>query len=521
MTKIQRALISVTDKNGILEFAQALRDRGISILASGGTAKHLTAGGITVTDIATYTGYPEMLGGRVKTLHPKIHGGLLARRGLDDADLASQAILPIDLVIVNLYPFAEVIAKPDCDLANAVQHIDIGGVALLRAGAKNHAAVSVVVDSADYPRILAELTTHDGIISANTRLMLAQKAFAHTAHYDAIIAQYLSAQLNNPSTDFPETLTLPLRKKQVMRYGENPQQAAAFYAEATPPAWGIATAVQLQGKELSFNNVADTDAALDCVQMFTDSPACVIVKHANPCGVAIAKDILTAYQRAFTTDPTSAFGGIIAFNRTLDAKTAQAIVERQFVEVIIAPAVADAAKTILATKENVRVLICDQGPRETVKEWDFKQVTGGLLVQERDVAVVTAHDLKVVTRRAPSTEEVQDLLFAWKVVKCVKSNAIVYAKDRMTLGIGAGQMSRVFSARIAALKAQEEKIVLRDSVMASEAFFPFADGIEVAASVGVRAIIQPGGSVRDADVIAAADAHDLAMVFTGIRHFRH
>lgn len=524
MVDIKRALISVSDKTGIVEFAQALIHHGIEILSTGGTAQLLSASGIPVTEVAQYTGFPEMMAGRVKTLHPKIHGGLLGRRGIDEVIMQEQGIEPIDLLVVNLYPFEQTIAKPDGDLAKAIENIDIGGPAMLRSAAKNYQAVTVVVDIQDYERVLTEMAANNGAVTEATRLALAHKVFAHTAGYDSAIAHYLGQRVSGNDTGFSSRLTLQYQKRQAMRYGENPHQSAAFYADLNPPPAGIATAQQLQGKELSYNNVADTDAALECVKSF-EEPACVIVKHANPCGVAIGETILAAYERAFKTDPTSAFGGIIAFNRCLDAKTAKAIIERQFVEVIIAPQVAEEAKPILATKANVRVLMCGEWDNKmispTTNNWDFKRVNGGLLVQDRDLGVITQAELKMVTQRQPTDLELQDLLFAWKVVKFVKSNAIIYCKDGMTIGIGAGQMSRVYSAKIAAIKAADEQLEVKGSVMASDAFFPFRDGIDAAASVGITAVIQPGGSMRDNEVIAAANEHGIAMVFTGMRHFRH
>jgi phosphoribosylaminoimidazolecarboxamide formyltransferase/IMP cyclohydrolase len=519
---IHRALISVSDKMGIVDFARALRDFGVEILSTGGTARLLTANGISVIEVSDYTGFPEMMGGRIKTLHPKIHGGLLGRRGVDDAVMAEQGIACIDMLVVNLYPFAETIAKPSCNLSTAIENIDIGGPAMLRAAAKNYAAVTVVTDASDYSRILEEMRINHGAISAATRFDLAVKAFALTARYDGTIGNYLGTiQPDGSRIAFPRTYTRQFRKLQDMRYGENPHQKAAFYGETEPVEACLATAQQLQGKELSYNNVADADAALECVKAF-DEPACVIVKHANPCGVAIDADILKAYERAFTTDPTSAFGGIIAFNRPLDTATARAIIERQFVEVIIAPRVLEDALSVLATKQNVRVLACGEWSKEQRGcALDYQRITGGLLVQDWDLDYITAATLKVVTQRAPHEQELKDLLFAWKVVKFVKSNAIVYCRDGQTLGIGAGQMSRVYSAKIAALKATDAGLEVRDSVMASDAFFPFRDGIDAAAEVGVRAVIQPGGSVRDREIIAAADEHGMAMVFTGIRHFRH
>ena len=522
MTKVSRALISVSDKTGITEFARALQQQGIEILSTGGTARLLADAGIAVIEVSDYTGFPEMMDGRVKTLHPKIHGGILARRGIDEAVMAENAIGAIDLVVVNLYPFEQTVARDDCDLPLAIENIDIGGPTMLRAAAKNHAAVTVVVDSADYAAVLEELQQQDNQVSAATRYRLAVKTFEHTARYDGAIANYLGAiDLSGEQADFPNTINLQYRQVQTMRYGENPHQRAAFFVEHEPTEASVATARQLQGKELSYNNVADTDAALECVKTFSESPACVIVKHANPCGVALGATQLEAYDRAFRTDPTSAFGGIIAFNRPLDATTAGAIIERQFVEVIIAPVVEPAALPVLATKKNVRVLECGNWPEQRVPGLDFKRVNGGLLVQDRDLGRITTADLKVVTRRAPTAQELLDLLFAWRVAKFVKSNAIVYCRDAMTIGVGAGQMSRVYSARVAALKAADEGLEVRGSVMASDAFFPFRDGIDQAAEAGIAAVIEPGGSMRDDEVIAAADEHGMAMVFTGMRHFRH
>jgi len=518
MSTIQRALISVSDKSGIVAFAQILSNKGIEILSTGGTAKLLRNSGISVTEVSDYTNFPEMMAGRLKTLHPKIHGGLLGRRGVDETVMSKHNIYPIDLLVVNLYPFEKTISVPDCDLATAIENIDIGGPAMLRSAAKNYAAVTVVVDAKDYNMILEEMAVNNGAVTEATRFALARKVFAHTSRYDGAIANYLG---KIESTDFPSSLSLQYQKVQSMRYGENPHQKAAFYTESNPQKACIATATQLQGKALSYNNVADTDAALECVKSFQDSPACVIVKHANPCGVAIGENILSAYNRAFKTDPTSAFGGIIAFNRPLDAQTAKAIIDRQFVEVIIAPEIAEDAKPILATKGNVRVLACGTWDARQDIELDFKRVNGGLLVQDRDLGVVTANDLKVVTQRQPTEKELQDLLFAWKVVKFVKSNAIVYCKEGMTMGVGAGQMSRVYSAKIAVIKAADEKLDVKGAVMASDAFFPFRDGIDAAAEVGITAVIEPGGSMRDQEVIAAADEHNIAMVFTGMRHFRH
>ena len=523
MSRIQRALISVSDKTGVVEFARALKSFNIEILSTGGTARLLADNGIAVTEVSAYTGFPEMLDGRVKTLHPKIHGGLLGRRELPAhvAAMEKNGIPPIDLLVVNLYPFEQTVAKPDCTLEDAIENIDIGGPTMLRAAAKNHGSVTVVVDNADFETVLTEMKTHAGSVSAATRFALAVKVFEHSARYDGAIANYLGRiQPDGTRTTFPNTYNVQYRKAQEMRYGENPHQKAAFYVEPAPTEASLATARQVQGKELSFNNVADTDAALECVKSF-DEPACVIVKHANPCGVAVANNILDAYKNAYITDPTSAFGGIIAFNRPLDAATAKAILERQFVEVIIAPSVNEDAKPILATKANIRVLTCGSRGVSRPASLDYKSVNGGLLVQERDIGIVTEKDLKIVTQRAPSSRELADLLFAWKVVKFVKSNAIVYCKEGRTIGVGAGQMSRVYSARIASIKATDAGLEVHGSVMASDAFFPFRDGLDQAAEVGVTAVIQPGGSMRDNEVIDAANEHGIAMVFTGMRHFRH
>ena len=518
---IRRALLSVSDKTGLVDFARALVDLGVELLSTGGTAKLLSANGVPVIEVADYTGFPEMMDGRLKTLHPKIHGGLLGRRGEDDAAMLAHDIPPIDLLAVNLYPFEATVAKPNCALADAIENIDIGGPAMLRAAAKNHAAVTVITDAGDYDRVLTEMRANQGAVSSAIRFDLAVKVFEHTAHYDGAIANYLGSIKADAVRDpFPRSYSVQFRKVQDMRYGENPHQGAAFYVEPKPAEACIATARQLQGKELSYNNVADTDAALECVKGFA-APACVIVKHANPCGVAVGATILEAYNRAYQTDPTSAFGGIIAFNRPLDAATAKAIVDRQFVEVIIAPEVTPEALSATASKQNVRVLACGQWGAERIAGWDYKRVTGGLLVQDRDLGRVARSDLKIVTQRQPSEAELADLLFMWQVVKFVKSNAIVFGRDGMTLGVGAGQMSRVYSARIAAIKAADEKLDLKGSVMASDAFFPFRDGVDIAAEYGVTAVIQPGGSMRDSEVIAAADEHGMTMVFTGMRHFRH
>ncbi len=521
MQSIRRALISVSDKTGAVDLARGLAARGVEILSTGGTAALLTAQGIPVTEVSDYTGFPEMMGGRVKTLHPRIHGGILGRRGVDDAVMRENEIRPIDLVAVNLYPFESTVANPDCTLATAIENIDIGGPTLLRAAAKNHAGVTVLVDAADYPRVLAEIAEKGGVSEA-TRLDLAVKAFEHTAAYDGAIANYLGALIEHPehkAQGFPRTFNLQFHKRQAMRYGENPHQQAAFYVEREPQEASIATARQLQGKELSYNNIADTDAAIECVKQFDEQPACVIVKHANPCGVALGKDLLEAYERAYSTDAESAFGGIIAFNGELDAETARTIVERQFVEVIVAPRVSQSASQAVAAKKNVRLLECGDWASEAIHRVDFKRVNGGLLVQDADLRLTDV--MRTVTRREPTPEEMLDLLFTWRVAKFVKSNAIVYGRGRMTIGVGAGQMSRVNSARIASIKAEQAGLAVAGSVMASDAFFPFRDGIDQAAAAGITAVIQPGGSLRDEEVIAAADEHDMAMIFTGMRHFRH
>ena len=519
MTAISRALISVSDKSGIVEFAQALHQRGVEILSTGGTASLLAKQNIPVTEVSAHTGFPEMMDGRVKTLHPKIHGGILGRRGIDDAVMADNNIAPIDMIVVNLYPFEQTVANPDCDLPTAIENIDIGGPTMLRAAAKNHKDVTVIVDAADYGRVLQEMDANSGSVTDATRFDLAVKTFEHTSNYDGAIANYLGSRLAGETSDFPRTINLQYRQVQTMRYGENPHQKAAFFVERDQAEACIATARQLQGKELSYNNIADTDAALECVKQFYEAPACVIVKHANPCGVAFGSDLTEAYERAFSTDPESAFGGIIAVNQTLDAKTAQAIVDKQFVEVIIAPDVAADAVEIIAAKKNVRLLACGEWNKESSHRLEMKRVNGGMLVQDADLQLY--NELKVVSKRAPSEQEMEALLFSWRVAKFVKSNAIVYCRDGMTIGVGAGQMSRVNSARIAGIKAEHAGLVVPGSVMASDAFFPFRDGLDNAAAAGIRAVIQPGGSMRDDEVIAAADEHDIAMVFTGMRHFRH
>ncbi|MBX3679658.1 bifunctional phosphoribosylaminoimidazolecarboxamide formyltransferase/IMP cyclohydrolase [Cognatazoarcus halotolerans] len=522
--KATQALISVSDKRGVLEFAKALHQLGIKLLSTGGTAKSLREAGLPVTDVSEHTGFPEMLDGRVKTLHPRVHGGILARRDLPEhmQTLAEHDIPRIDLVVVNLYPFQQTVARPDCSLDDAIENIDIGGPAMVRAAAKNHGTeiggVAVVTDPDDYPAIIEELRANEGQVSYKTRFALAVKAFTHTARYDSAISNHLTALTADGSKQpYPTRLQMAFDKVQDLRYGENPHQSAAFYREPDA-ANGIAAYTQLQGKELSYNNIADADAAWECVKAFDQAtPACVIVKHANPCGVALGASPLDAYQRAFKTDPTSAFGGIIAFNGTVDRSAAEAV-SAQFLEVLIAPAYTEEALQLLAAKANVRVLTVPLGD---VRQTDFKRVGGGLLVQSADFAPITAADLKLVTKRAPTEQELGDLLFAWRVAKYVKSNAIVYCKDAMTVGVGAGQMSRVDSARIAKIKAENAGLSIGGCVVASDAFFPFRDGLDVLAEAGATAVIQPGGSMRDAEVIAAADEHGLAMVLTGFRHFRH
>jgi len=517
---IRRALISVSDKSGVVEFAKALADRGVEILSTGGTARLLTEQGIAVKEVAQHTGFPEIMDGRVKTLHPRIHGGLLGRRGVDESVMSLHGIERIDLLVVNLYPFAETVARPACTYSEAIENIDIGGPAMVRASAKNHDAVTVLVDPADYGALLGELEQHDGSTTPQLRAWLAAKAFAHTARYDTMVANYLQGRNPAPGSAFPQSLPLVYEKVQDLRYGENPHQQAAFYRDVTPRGPSVSNARLLQGKELSFNNIADADTAIECVRQFSE-PACVIVKHANPCGVAVAADPRAAYDHAYRTDPTSAFGGILAFNRPLDAATVSTILERQFVEVLAAPAILPEARAALAAKPNVRVLELGDLPVDHGAELEFRSVSGGLLAQTRDLGMVRRDRLQVVSRRQPTPAELDDLLFAWRVCKFVKSNAIVYAREHSTLGIGAGQMSRVYSSRIAAMKAADEKIAVSGAVMASDAFLPFRDGLDVAAEYGIGAVIQPGGSLRDAEVIAAADEHGMTMVFTGMRHFRH
>jgi len=517
---LRRALISVSDKTGVVELARTLAERGVAILSTGGTARLLTEQGITVTEVSKHTGFPEIMDGRVKTLHPRIHGGLLGRRGVDESVMSLHGIERIDLLVVNLYPFAETVARPACTYSEAIENIDIGGPAMVRASAKNHDAVTVLVDPADYGALLGELEQHDGSTTPQLRAWLAAKAFAHTARYDTMVANYLQGRNPAPGSAFPQSLPLVYEKVQDLRYGENPHQQAAFYRDVTPRGPSVSNARLLQGKELSFNNIADADTAIECVRQFSE-PACVIVKHANPCGVAVAGDPRAAYDRAYRTDPTSAFGGILAFNRPLDAATVSTILERQFVEVLAAPAILPEARAALAAKPNVRVLELGDLPVDHGAELEFRSVSGGLLAQTRDLGMVRRDQLQVVSRRQPTPAELDDLLFAWRVCKFVKSNAIVYAREHRTLGIGAGQMSRVYSSRIAAMKAADEKIAVSGAVMASDAFLPFRDGLDVAAEYGIGAVIQPGGSLRDAEVIAAADEHGMTMVFTGMRHFRH
>jgi phosphoribosylaminoimidazolecarboxamide formyltransferase/IMP cyclohydrolase len=520
MTTRRQALISVSDKTGITELAQTFLRFDIEILSTGGTAKILKDAGLPVTEIGDYTGFPEMLDGRVKTLHPKVHGGILARRDIAahrDA-LKEHAIPTIDIVVVNLYPFQETVAKPECSLEDAIENIDIGGPTMVRAAAKNWQHVAVITAPDDYPALTREIESSSGSISLETRFQLARDAFSHTAAYDAAISNYLTAtDMHGEKKPFPSQANMNFGKVQDLRYGENPHQQAAFYRELAPPAGSLSSYIQLQGKELSYNNIADSDAAWECVKTF-DEPACVIIKHANPCGVAVDASPLGAYKKAFSTDTTSAFGGIIAFNRTLDRATAEAV-SGQFVEVVIAPKIDDGARTVFAKKQNVRLL--EVPLAEGANDFDYKRIGGGLLLQTPDIKNVSVGELRVVTRKQPDKQQLSDLLFAWRVAKYVKSNAIVFCGGGMTLGVGAGQMSRVDSTRIASIKAENGGLELKGSVIASDAFFPFRDGVDVVAIAGATAIIQPGGSVRDEEVIAAADEHDVAMVFTGVRHFRH
>ncbi len=517
MSGVRRALLSVSDKQGLVEFAQGLSRLRFELISTGGTARALRSAGLTVTDVEEVTNFPELMDGRLKTLHPAVHGGLLARPGVDDRVLAQHAIQPIDLLAVNLYPFEATVADPACSLADAVENIDIGGPAMLRAAAKNHARVTVVVDPADYSTVLQALAQADAEQLSALRRQLANKAFAHTARYDGAIAAYLSGLHEDEACRFPATLQLSFARAQKLRYGENPHQSAAFYRHPQAPAGSLARAEQLQGKPLSYNNLADADAALQCAQAFA-TPACVIVKHANPCGVALAAGPEACYQRAFQTDPTSAFGGIVAFNREVDGATADAILTNQFVEVLLAPSFDADARAALARKKRLRVLTT--GPDYAAdRTLQLKTISGGLLAQEPDLG--QALQMRVVTQQQPSEQQWHDLRFAWQVVKYVKSNAIVFCAQQRTLGIGAGQMSRVVSTRIAAMKAADAGLDISGSVMASDAFFPFRDGLDAAAEFGIGAVVQPGGSVRDDEVIQAANEHGLAMVFTGMRHFRH
>ena len=516
--KIKRALISVSDKSGIVDLANALVNQfNIEIISTGGTLKELVEAGVPAIEISSFTGFPEMMDGRVKTLHPKVHGGILARRDLDQEVMQENDILPIDLVVVNLYPFAETIAKENVTLEMAIENIDIGGPSMVRSSAKNNKYVSILVDPKDYLPVLDEMKKNDGALTQETRSSLARKAFEHTASYDSTIASYLSSL---GSEDFPSSIFGKYKIKEQMRYGENPHQKAAFYIEDTKIKTGLGNAIQIQGKQLSYNNIADTDAAIECVRTFKE-PSCVIVKHANPCGVASSdKDITEAYQNAFESDPTSAFGGIIAINRKLDGKTALRINDNQFVEVIVAPGIDEEAKEVLAKKENIRLLDL-QTMDDPVRGYKFMSVTDGLLMQETDNGQISEKDFKIVTKRQPTKEEIKDCLFAWKVCKFVKSNAIIFAKDNQTIGIGAGQMSRIDSTQIAASKAKERGFETKGCSMASDAFFPFRDGIDAATAMGISSIIQPGGSIRDDEVIEAADEANVAMIFTGMRHFRH
>ncbi len=512
---VKRALLSVSDKSGLLEFASKLHALGVELLSTGGTAQALRAGGLPVQDVSEYTGFPEMMAGRVKTLHPKIHGGLLGRRGVDDGVMAEHHIGTIDLLVVNLYPFQATIAKADVSLEEAIENIDIGGPAMLRSAAKNYASVGVLTNPADYPEVLEALENNNFDLALRQRLAL--QTFQHTASYDRAIANYLEKQFAN-GADLPEFLSLEFQRRELLRYGENPHQRAAFYVNNQNI--GLAGARQLHGKELSYNNIADGDAALQLVARFPD-PACVIVKHANPCGVAVDENILQAYHRAHRCDPTSAFGGIIAFNRAVDEDVAREIVARQFVEVILAPKFTVNALEIFKQKANLRLLEVNANDSHEANQWQLTSVRGGLLVQDWDNGALRHGDLKVVSQREPTNRELDDLLFAWRVVRAVKSNAIVLVKDLATIGIGAGQTSRVYSSHIAVEKAKAENFDTAGCALASDAFFPFRDGVDTAAAIGVKAIIQPGGSVRDQEVIDAANEHGMAMIFTGMRHFRH
>jgi phosphoribosylaminoimidazolecarboxamide formyltransferase/IMP cyclohydrolase len=516
--KIERALLSVSDKTGLVDFARALLSHGVEILSTGGTAQLLKLNGIVVTEVGAYTGFPEMMEGRVKTLHPKVHGGILARRDKPDhvRSMKEHGIPPIDMVVVNLYPFAQTVAKPGCTMEDAIENIDIGGPAMVRAAAKNHGFVAVVTDPGDYGAVLKEMKEEGGKLKAQTRYALAAKAFSHTAEYDGMISSWLTARdADGNAREFPDRLNLQFRLAQTLRYGENPHQSAAYYVERNPPKGSLSGFRQLQGKELSYNNIADADAAWECCRSF-EVPACVIIKHANPCGAAIAENPLRAYMRAFVTDPTSAFGGIIAFNRAVDGPAAEAVA-KQFVEVVIAPSYDESALRIFGAKKNVRLLTIEVA--RDLNRLDMKRVGGGLLVQTADDFDVA--ELRIVTKKDPTKAQMNDLIFAFRVAKFVKSNAIVFCRDGMTLGVGAGQMSRVDSTRIASIKAKNAGLSLRGSVCASDAFFPFRDGLDVVAKAGASAVIQPGGSMRDDEVIKAADEHGIAMVFTGMRHFRH
>ena len=518
--QIRRALLSVSDKTGLLPLAAALHELGVELLSTGGTAKAIREAGIPVRDVSEVTQFPEMMDGRVKTLHPMVHGGLLGRAGLDDAVMAEHGIGAIDLLVLNLYPFARVSADPNSSFDDIIENIDIGGPAMLRSAAKNFARVTVAVDPSQYDALLDEMRANQGAVSAATRFKHAVTAFNNVAFYDACISNYLSSlDADGKPQLFPAQNNSNFVKVMDLRYGENPHQHAAFYRDLWPVPGTLATFTQLQGKELSYNNLADSDAAWECVRQFKSSPACVIVKHANPCGVAQNDTALQAYERAYQTDPTSAFGGIIAFNVEVNLDTAKTILDRQFVEVLIAPSYSDEALAYCRKKANVRVLQIPHG--DGLNNIDVKRVGSGLLMQTQDIRTATVDELKVVTQLAPTAEQLRDLMFAWQVAKFVKSNAIVYAKDLQTVGVGAGQMSRVYSARIAGIKAEDAGLVVPGSVMASDAFFPFRDGIDAAAEAGIRAVIQPGGSMRDDDVIKAADENGLAMVFTGMRHFRH
>jgi len=525
--KIRTALISVSDKSGLENLAEGLSRHQVKVLSTGGTFKKLNDAGVEVREVSDYTGFPEMMDGRVKTLHPKVHGGLLGRRmadgsGIDTAVMEEHGIQPIDLVVVNLYPFEKTVADPSATLADAIENIDIGGPAMLRSAAKNHASVAVVVDVNDYESVLEEMDQHEGCLSLETRFRLAVKTFELVARYDAAISNYLGSvdQKSEQRSGFPATITTQYQRKEVMRYGENPHQTAAFYVEQTVTSGSVSGATQVHGKAMSYNNVADTDAALECVRAFPE-PACVIVKHANPCGVAIAENVHDAYRLAFETDPTSAFGGIIAVNRPITRALAEDMTDRQFIEVVVAPEIDADAVEVLAKKKNIRVLICGALDGDRAGQLDYKKVVGGMLVQDADLELLDESALRVVTERQPTELEKADLLFAWTVAKYVKSNAIVYAKNCRTIGVGAGQMSRVYSAKVAGIKAMDENLTVPGSVMASDAFFPFRDGIDAAAAAGISAVIQPGGSVRDDEVIQAANEAGMAMMFTGMRHFRH